>query len=97
MDKHLLEWPPVAFACTGLWTGDGKILIVGRDGKIGAIRRGSPVKLWENLPSPAVSISTLNNSGVGVAIMDGTLIGFSRKVRERFLSLVTNNYRITIH
>ncbi|XP_053981341.1 Bardet-Biedl syndrome 1 protein homolog isoform X1 [Hylaeus anthracinus] len=79
MDKHLLEWPPVAFACTGLWTGDGRILIIGRDGKIGAIRRGSPVKLWEKLPSPAVAISTLSNDGVAVTIMDGTLIGLSRK------------------
>ncbi|XP_043261877.1 Bardet-Biedl syndrome 1 protein homolog [Colletes gigas] len=79
MDKHLLEWPPVAFACIGLWTGDGRILIIGRDGRIGAIRRGSPVKLWEKLPSPAVAISVLNNDGVAVTIMDGTLIGLSRK------------------
>ncbi|XP_029055928.1 Bardet-Biedl syndrome 1 protein homolog isoform X1 [Osmia bicornis bicornis] len=79
MDKHLLKWPPVAFACTGLWTGDGRILIVGRDGKIGAIRRGSPVNLWEKLSAPAVSISTLSNDGVVVAAMDGTLVGFSRK------------------
>lgn len=85
MDKHLLEWPPVAFACTGLWTGDGRILIVGRDGKIGVIKRGSPVKLWEKLPSPAVAVSPLNNEGIAVTIMDGTLIGFSSKVRVIFL------------
>lgn len=76
----MLEWPPVAFACTGLWTGDGRILIIGRDGKIGAIRRGSPVKLWEKLPLPAVAISVLNNNGVAVTVMDGTLVGLSRKV-----------------
>ncbi|XP_076292427.1 BBSome complex member BBS1-like isoform X1 [Lasioglossum baleicum] len=79
MDKHVLEWAPVAFACTGLWTGDGKILIIGRDGKIGVIRRGSPVKLWENLPAPAVAISILNNDNVAVTLMDGTLVGLSKK------------------
>ncbi|EZA50237.1 Bardet-Biedl syndrome 1 protein [Ooceraea biroi] len=47
MDKHQLEWPPVAFASYGLWTGDGRIMVIGRDGRIGTIRRGSPVKLWE--------------------------------------------------
>ncbi|XP_026668915.1 Bardet-Biedl syndrome 1 protein homolog isoform X2 [Ceratina calcarata] len=79
MDKHLLEWPPVAFACTGLWTGDGRILIIGRDGKLGAIKRGSPVRLWEKLPSPAIAISALNNGGFAVSVMDGSLIGFSKK------------------
>ncbi|CAL7936453.1 unnamed protein product [Xylocopa violacea] len=79
MDKHLLEWPPVAFACTGLWTGDGRILVIGRDGKISAIRRGKAVKHWEKLPSPAVAISVLNNDGIAVTIMDGTLVGFSKK------------------
>lgn len=79
MDKHLLEWPPVAFACTGLWTGDGRILIIGRDGKIGAIKRGSPVKLWERLPAPAIAISALNNGGFAVSVMDGSLIGLSKK------------------
>ncbi|XP_076235739.1 BBSome complex member BBS1-like [Calliopsis andreniformis] len=79
MDKHLLEWPPVSFACSGLWTGDGRILMIGRDGKIGAIRRGSPVKLWEKLAAPAVSISVLSNEGVAVTVMDGTLVAYSRK------------------
>ncbi|XP_076652721.1 BBSome complex member BBS1-like [Halictus rubicundus] len=79
MDKHVLEWAPVAFACTGLWTGDGKILMIGRDGKIGAIRRGSPVKLWANLSAPAVAISILNNDNVAVTLMDGTLVGLSKK------------------
>lgn len=103
MDKHLLEWPPVAFACTGLWTGDGRVVIVGRDGKIGAIRRGRPVKLWEKLPSPAVAISALNNGSVAVTIMDSTLIGFSRKVCRIFLlqpciftRIVTNNNKLII-
>lgn len=81
MDKHQLEWPPVAFASCGLWTGDGRIMVIGRDGKIGAIRRGSPVKLWETLPAPAVSISVLTSGGAAVAIMDGTLVGFSKRVR----------------
>lgn len=92
MDKHQLEWPPVAFASCGLWTGDGRIMIIGRDGKIGAIRRGSPVKLWETLPVPAVAISVLTSEGAAVAVMDGTLIGFSKKVclntyllREKFV------------
>ncbi|KZC07512.1 Bardet-Biedl syndrome 1 protein, partial [Dufourea novaeangliae] len=79
MDKHLLGWTPVAFACTGLWTGDGKILIVGRDGNIGAIRRGSPVTLWEKLSAPAVAISVLNNENIAVTLMNGSLIGLSRK------------------
>ncbi|XP_048266766.1 Bardet-Biedl syndrome 1 protein homolog isoform X1 [Bombus terrestris] len=103
MDKHLLEWPPVAFACTGLWTGDGTVVIVGRDGKIGAIRRGRPVKLWDKLPSPAIAISALNNGSVAVTIMDSTLIGFSRKVCRIFLlrpciftRIVTNNNKLMI-
>jgi len=80
MDKHQLEWPPVAFASCGLWTGDGRIMVIGRDGKIGAIRRGSPVKLWGTLPAPAVAISVLTSGGAAVAIMDGTLTGFSKRV-----------------
>lgn len=80
MDKHQLEWPPVAFASCGLWTGDGRIMIIGRDGKIGTIRRGSPVKLWETLPAPAISISVLTSGGAAVAVMDGTLVGFSKRV-----------------
>lgn len=80
MDKHQLEWAPVAFASCGLWAGDGRIIITGRDGKIGAIRRGSPVKLWESLPAPAVAISVLASDGAAVAVMDGTLIGFSNRV-----------------
>ncbi|EFN86690.1 Bardet-Biedl syndrome 1 protein homolog [Harpegnathos saltator] len=79
MDKHQLEWPPVAFASCGLWTGDGRIIVIGRDGKIGAIRRGSPVKLWETLPAPAVSISVLTSAGAAAAVMDGTLVGFSKR------------------
>ncbi|XP_033337990.1 BBSome complex member BBS1 isoform X2 [Megalopta genalis] len=79
MDKHFVGWAPVAFACTGLWTGDGKILIIARDGKIGAIKRGSPMKLWEQLSAPAVAISVLNNDKVAVTLMDGTLVGFSKK------------------
>ena len=55
---------------------DGRILIVGRDGKIGVIKRESSVKLWEKLPSPAVAVSPLNNEGVA----DGTIISFSSKV-----------------
>ncbi|XP_076675482.1 BBSome complex member BBS1-like isoform X2 [Andrena cerasifolii] len=79
MDKHLVQWPPVAFACNGLWAGDGRILIIGRDGKIGAIRRGSAVKLWEKLPAPAVAISTIRNDGAAVSVMNGTVLGFSKK------------------
>ncbi|KAK2589019.1 hypothetical protein KPH14_001862 [Odynerus spinipes] len=79
MDKHLPKWPPVAFATTGLWAGDGRIIVIGRDGNIGTIRRGSPVKLWEKLGAPAVAISVLTGDGAAVAVMDGTLIGFSKK------------------
>ncbi|XP_012527610.2 Bardet-Biedl syndrome 1 protein homolog [Monomorium pharaonis] len=79
MDKYKLEWPPVAFASSGLWTGDGRIIIIGRDGKIGAIRRGSSVKLWETLPAPAVAVSVLTSEGAAVAVMDGTLVGFSKR------------------
>lgn len=86
MDKHQLEWPPVAFASCGLWTGDGRIMIIGRDGKIGVIRRGSPVKLWETLPAPAVAISVLTSEGAAVAVMDGTLVGFSKKVCLNYIS-----------
>ncbi|KYN20035.1 Bardet-Biedl syndrome 1 protein [Trachymyrmex cornetzi] len=78
MDKHILEWPPAAFASCGLWTGDGSIIIIGRDGKIGTIRRGSSVKLWETLPAPAVAIAVLTSQGAAVAVMDGTLVGFSK-------------------
>lgn len=80
MDKHKLEWPPTAFASCGLWTGDGRIIIVGRDGKIGTIRRGSSVILWETLPAPAVAISVLTSEEAAVAVMDGTLMGFSKRV-----------------
>lgn len=93
MDKHQLEWPPVAFACCGLWAGDGRIMIIGRDGKVGVIRRGSPVRLWETLPAPAVAISVLTSEGAAVAVMDGTLVGFSKKVRLRKYVLLDKNFR----
>lgn len=81
MDKYILEWPPAIFASCGLWTGDGYIIIIGRDGKIGTIRRGSSVKLWETLPASAVAIAVLTSQGAAVAVMDGTLVGFSKTVR----------------
>lgn len=96
MDKHKLEWLPAAFACCGLWTGDGRILVVGRDGKIGAIRRGSPVKLWETLPAPAVAISVLTSEGAAVAVMDGTIVGFSKRVRSNKEYFNVNNFTLDV-
>lgn len=81
MDRYQLGWPPVAFATSGLWTGDGRIMMISRDGKIASIRKGSFVKLWEKLSAPAVSISTLTGDGAAVAVMDGRLIGYSKKVK----------------
>lgn len=96
MDKHKLEWLPAAFASCGLWTGDGRIIVVGRDGKIGAIRRGSPVKLWETLPAPAVAISVLTSEGAAVAVMDGTIVGFSKRVRSNKEYFNVNNFTLDV-
>lgn len=93
MDKHKLEWLPAAFASCGLWTGDGRIIVVGRDGKIGAIRRGSPVKLWETLP---VAISVLTSEGAAVAVMDGTIVGFSKRVRSNKEYFNVNNFTLDV-
>lgn len=96
MDRHKLEWSPAAFASSGLWTGDGRIIVIGRDGKIGAIRRGSPVKLWETLSAPAVAICVLTSEGAAAAVMDGTLVGFSKRVRLKkiflYLFILLNFY-----
>lgn len=86
----------MAFATYGLWMGDGRIIVIGRDGKIGAIRRGSTVKFWEKLAAPAVAISTLSTDGTAaVAVMDSTLIGFSKKV-QHFYRLIDDIHTITI-
>lgn len=70
----------MALTSTGLWAGDGRIIVIGRDGKLGAVRKGCALRLWDNLLAPAVSLSTLSNDGAAVAVMDGTLLGFSKKV-----------------
>ncbi|XP_015124147.1 Bardet-Biedl syndrome 1 protein homolog [Diachasma alloeum] len=78
VDKHHIGWAPVAVTSTGLWSGDGRIFVISRDGRIGAVRKGwDTINLWEKLPAPAVAISTLTCDGAAVALMDGTLCGFS--------------------
>ncbi|XP_066585780.1 Bardet-Biedl syndrome 1 protein homolog isoform X2 [Prorops nasuta] len=79
IDKFMLNWPPVALATSGLWVGDGRIVVVGRDGRIGTIKRGSSLKVWEKLPAPAIAVSSLTSDGAAVAVMNGTLVGFSKK------------------
>lgn len=80
MDKHQLGWAPVAVASTGLWSGDGKIFVVSRDGRLGSLQKGSSsINHWEKLSAPAIAISALTCEGLAVLVMDGTLVGFSRK------------------
>ena len=80
VEKHHLGWTPVGFASTGIWSGDGQIFVIGRDGNLGTVRKGaSIIKNWEKLMSPAVAISTLNADGAAVAIMDGSLVGFTNR------------------
>lgn len=80
IDRLMLGWAPVALIGKGLWAGENQVVVIGRDGKLGAIRRGSALKLWEKLPAPAVSLSNLPGEGAAVAVMNGTLWGFSKKV-----------------
>ncbi|XP_046747357.1 Bardet-Biedl syndrome 1 protein homolog isoform X2 [Diprion similis] len=80
LDTRLqLGWPPVALIGTGLWAKESRVVAVGRDGKLGAVKRGSASKLWSKLPAPAVSLSILPGEGAAVAVMDGSLWGFSKK------------------
>ncbi|XP_011313154.1 Bardet-Biedl syndrome 1 protein [Fopius arisanus] len=78
VEKHHIGWPPVAVTSAGLWSGDGRIFVISRDGKIGSLTKGcNSINLWEKLSAPAVAISTLTCDGAAVALMDGTLCGFS--------------------
>nr|XP_046481425.1 Bardet-Biedl syndrome 1 protein homolog isoform X2 [Neodiprion pinetum] len=79
IDRLQLGWSPVALVGTGLWAKESRVVAVGRDGKLGAVKRGSASKLWSKLPAPAVSLSILPGEGAAVAVMDGSLWGFSKK------------------
>lgn len=80
VEKHHLGWTPIALASTGMWSGDGQIFVIGRDGMLGTVKKGSPtIRCWEKLSAPAVAISTLNADGAAVAVMDGTLVGFTNR------------------
>lgn len=81
MDKHVIGWPAVSLLSCGLWTGDGKIILTSRDGKLGTVKRGTPIKYWEQMLAPIVAIALLGNEGVAAAVMDGTLCGLSRTVK----------------
>lgn len=80
VDKHVIGWPSASVVNSGLWTGDGQIVVCGRNGQLSAIKRGSPTKYWESLSAPAVSLATLADDGVAAALMDGTLCGLSKMV-----------------
>ncbi|XP_015609578.1 Bardet-Biedl syndrome 1 protein homolog [Cephus cinctus] len=79
VDKLPLGWPPVSLLSTGLWAGDGHIIAIGRDGKLGSVRKGCALRLWDKLSAPAVALTTLAGDNAAVAAMDGTLVGFSKK------------------
>lgn len=78
IDRHFIGWPPVAITSTGLWSGDGRMFVTSRDGRIGSLKKGwQKINNWEKLSAPAVAISTLACDGAAVAVMDGTIVGFS--------------------
>ncbi|XP_020708070.2 Bardet-Biedl syndrome 1 protein homolog isoform X2 [Athalia rosae] len=79
IDRLLLGWAPVAIIGVGLWSGGGRVVVIGRNGELGSAERGSGSKLWHQFPAPAVSLSRLPNDGAAVAVMDGSLWGFSKK------------------
>lgn len=81
-EKIAIGWPPVSTTCTGLWNGDGQIIVVGRDGQLGSVKKGSPFKMWDNTPAPVVSIAPLTCEGAAVVLMDGTYCGFSKTVHK---------------
>ena len=86
VDKQFIGWPPVAFSSSGLWAGEGQIIIVGRDGKIGAIKRGTDFEFWETLSAPVVAVDTLTCEGVAVVTMNGEFLALSRKASPHFYS-----------
>ncbi|XP_043478263.1 Bardet-Biedl syndrome 1 protein homolog isoform X2 [Leptopilina heterotoma] len=77
-EKIAIGWPPVSTTCTGLWNGDGQIMVIGREGQLGSVKKGSPFKMWDNMPAPVVSIASLTCEGAAVVLMDGTYCGFSK-------------------
>ncbi|XP_051171319.1 Bardet-Biedl syndrome 1 protein homolog isoform X2 [Leptopilina boulardi] len=77
-EKITIGWPPVSTTCTGLWNGDGQIIVIGREGQLGSIKKGCLFKMWDILPAPIVSIAPLTCEGAAVASMDGTYYGFSK-------------------
>ncbi|XP_058789776.1 Bardet-Biedl syndrome 1 protein homolog isoform X2 [Phymastichus coffea] len=94
VERHIIDWPPVALATTGLWTGDGQIVFAGREGKIGAVKRSSKFQHWETLPSPAMALTTLSYEGIVVATMTGYLWAFSNRYgrlgqEERAIAMIT--------
>ncbi|XP_008208801.1 Bardet-Biedl syndrome 1 protein homolog isoform X1 [Nasonia vitripennis] len=79
VEKYTIGWPVVALTTSGLWMGDGQIVVTGRDGRIGAIKKGGKFKPWETLSAPAVAIATLTCEGAAIAAMNGTFSAFSKK------------------
>lgn len=79
-EKIIIGWPPVSTTCTGLWNGDGQIIVIGREGQLGSIKKGCLFKMWDILPAPIVSIAPLTCEGAAVASMDRTYYGFSKTV-----------------
>ncbi|KAJ8683685.1 hypothetical protein QAD02_019477 [Eretmocerus hayati] len=77
-DKQSIGWAPVTMATVGLWSGDGQIVLVSRDGRLGVMRRGSRFMPWEALSAPVVAIATMMSEGVAVATMNGSLFCFSK-------------------
>lgn len=79
-EKFQLGWAPVTTVSAGLWSGEGLIFVVSREFEIGTLRKGcGTIKLWEDLPAPAVAMSILPGDGLAVAIMTGIVIGFTGK------------------
>lgn len=83
-ERITIGWPPVSTTCTGLWNGDGQIIVTGREGQLGSLKKGGPFKMWDQLPAPIVSIAPLTCEGVAVVLMDGTYYGFSKNVNKAF-------------
>lgn len=68
-----------------MWTGDGMVIVMGREGQIGSVRKGSKIKYWEKLPAPPVAITTSAGEEVAIAVMDGSLWGYSMRVIHGFI------------
>lgn len=78
VERQHVGWIPVGMASAGLWSGDGHIFVIGREGNLGLSKKGmSALRSWEKLAAPGVAVCVMGGTGAAVLTMSASLVGFS--------------------